>query len=392
MVGIEGEICIDVYPQTGTDTSPDIKISSSRPLHAANILLGKTPEQALDTIPLLFSVCGVAQSRAALSAIQQAQHIPLNKHLELARDIMVLSENAKEHLLRIFLDWPSLFEHPNNNNNLPYITKLTQNFKTSLFSKAQAFTLDSQLNSDILSTEKYIQSLEHYLEQHVFNVPIKEWLSIDNIEQLNHWAKQQNGTAAYSISKICEQGWAAQGNANCAPLPTLENNSLSERFLASNANAFIAQPTWQEQCYETTSLSRYQHHPLIKALNNKFHSGLITRWVARLIELASIPQQMRSHLELIQKTQPSTKKNSASQGLSQVEAARGRLVHHVAIKNNSIERYQILAPTEWNFHPNGLIQESLRHIKCQSASQWAHVAKLLINTIDPCVGYQLRIH
>ena len=40
-------------------------------------------------------------------------------------------------------------------------------------------------------------------------------------------------------------------------------------------------------------------------------------------------------------------------GLGQVQAARGLLVHRVAIRAGRVADYRILAPTEWNFHPQG---------------------------------------
>jgi len=80
-----------------------------------------------------------------------------------------------------------------------------------------------------------------------------------------------------------------------------------------------------------------------------------------------------------------------SDGVSQVEAARGRLIHRVEIEQDVISNYQILAPTEWNFHPQGLIKESLAHISAKNDKQWQHIAHLIINAIDPCVGYQLRM-
>jgi hypothetical protein len=56
-----------------------------------------------------------------------------------------------------------------------------------------------------------------------------------------------------------------------------------------------------------------------------------------------------------------------------------------------IGRYQILAPTEWNFHPEGVLAKGLNQLQADSVELLKQQASLLINAIDPCVGYALQI-
>ena len=73
-----------------------------------------------------------------------------------------------------------------------------------------------------------------------------------------------------------------------------------------------------------------------------------------------------------------------------MEAARGRLVHRVEMENGTIGSYRILAPTEWNFHPRGVVAESLATLR-GGRDKVEQQARLLINAIDPCVGYELSL-
>ena len=390
MSAIEGQISINLY--SGKVLPERVEITSSRPVHASKIFIGKTPEEALSLIPLLFNICGIAQSRASLAAIQQAQQLEQPDSLETARDLLVLSENAKEHLLRIFLDWPTLFELENKNHQLPYLSQLTATFKAALFEQSNAFSLDSKLNADLANTEQVINELEAYLQKHVFCMPTKQWLAIDSIDALQAWAATADSIAAGAVNNICEQGWTSQGLSSCKPLPALDDSSLLEHMNASDAAEFIAQPTWQGDCYETTALSRQMQEPIIHLLHQEFDSSLITRWTARLVEIALIPQQMLQLLRDIKNKKNSTNKSTQQLGLAQVEAARGRLIHRVNIKHGLISNYQILAPTEWNFHPQGLIAQSLLHIDAKDKQELDQLTRLMINAIDPCVGYQLSIH
>lgn len=395
MISVEGNICIKLYPDKGKNER--VEIESNRPVHAAKVLIGKTPEQVLSVVPLLFSVCGVAQSRASLSAIQQAMQRETDQSPERARDLLVLSESAREHLLRIIIDWPRLFGLQSNNQQLTYPGKLVAKFKRSLFQQADAFSLGSQLKVDFSIVNYLINEFETYLQDYVFCRPTEHWLGIDSIDQLREWSENADCSAAHSVHQICEHGWTSQGNSSCQPLPILDDSSLLRKMNSSVASAFIAQPTWQGNCHQTNSLSRQIKHPLIRLLHQEFDNCLITRWTARLVELALIPQQMRDLLQSIKQQTNGSVTNASVQGLAQVEAARGRLIHQVSIeqadsKSLKISNYQILAPTEWNFHPQGLITQSLKNIKANNKQEHDQLARIMINAIDPCVAYQLSIH
>ncbi len=392
---IEGQLLIQLHPhKTGGEC---VKISSTRPVHAAKILVGKTPEQALSIVPLLFSVCGVAQSRASLSALQQIMHVIPKKSDEHARDLLVLCETAKEHLLRILIDWPKLFTLESTPMQLSYLGSMLNNFKHALYKKGDAFSFNSQLDVDTTNLSQQIENLETYLNKTIFDTSPSSWLDIKNIDQLRQWAEStENSMAAYSLRQICEHSWTSQGYSTCTALPPLSNEQLIQQLDANNADHFIEQPTWQGCYHETNSLSRQAEHPLIKQLHLEFDNCLITRWTARLVELALIPQQMRE-LQLLIKQKNNVKNDSKQLGLAQVEAARGRLIHRAQLQKNknnevTISRYQIVAPTEWNFHPQGLIHQSLSHIKAQNVQEHEQLARLVINAIDPCVAYQLSVH
>ena len=389
---IEGQLSIDIFRQSSCRST--VSIRSSRPLQASKLLLGKTPHQALSIIPLLYSVCGIAQTRAAIACLEQSLDTTSTSAIDTARDMLVLVENAKEHLFRLFIDWPRLFDLRPDAATLPYISQMIGEFKAALFRDAQAFDLDSRLNSDIRYTDHLIDRLEHYLQTHVFHRRPNDWLNIADISELHRWAQQTDSIAARSIIAICEQGLASQGQVDCPHLPDIEDEELLTIFETADVQQFIEQPRWQGHSCETTVLSRQYKLPLIQSLQDEFQTTLITRSVARLVELASIPQQLRElHEQLLRDRRPDQPPQFlACRGIKQVEAARGRLIHHVKLDDGCISDYRILAPTEWNFHPDGPAAQSLQTLANSKQNDIEQVAHLLINSIDPCVGYQLRVH
>ncbi|MBI4725330.1 MAG: nickel-dependent hydrogenase large subunit, partial [Rhodomicrobium sp.] len=79
-------------------------------------------------------------------------------------------------------------------------------------------------------------------------------------------------------------------------------------------------------------------------------------------------------------------------GIAQVEAARGRLIHAVVLEDGRVEQYRILAPTEWNFHPDGAAARGLQRLASSQRKDLDAVARLFVTAVDPCVGYDVRIH
>jgi Ni,Fe-hydrogenase I large subunit len=122
----------------------------------------------------------------------------------------------------------------------------------------------------------------------------------------------------------------------------------------------------------------------------------LTRLTARLVELAAIPSNLRRLAPALAENRPASptvdRPTGNGVGLGQVEAARGRLVHRAVMANDRVDSYQILAPTEWNFHPHGVVAKGLVSLGSGSEEVLRRKAALWINAVDPCVGYELRVH
>ncbi len=382
----EGEISIDLYP----GSADPVRIASSRPLHVSRIFVGKTPPEVSAAIPLLFNVCATAQARASLLALQRAMLIQPDPQAECARDILVLMENAREHLFRIVVDWPPLFDAEIDTTLLPQISRLVADTSQALFTSGQAFNLDSRLDWNRTATAGLVKTLDQLLEEQVFSMSVTQWLNLDGLAALSDWAQQSPTLAATTVAQIQLQDWGHLGQSQVQPLPEMDEESLIAKLLGESVDGFIQAPTWDNMVCETTAYSRQLEHPLVDLVNQQYGNGLLTRWIARLVELALIPQQLGSLLQQLE--QESYRVTISEPGLAQVEAARGRLVHYAAVDNERVSEYRILAPTEWNFHPRGLIGQSLQHLIKQTPVNPDKAARCLINVIDPCVGYQLHSH
>lgn len=83
------------------------------------------------------------------------------------------------------------------------------------------------------------------------------------------------------------------------------------------------------------------------------------------------------------------------QGMAWVEMARGLLVHQVEIEGSGgdarMGACRVLAPTEWNFHPQGEVAQRVAAMDAERpAGDTERRVRLLMAAFDPCVPFELR--
>ena len=386
-MSVEGGLTVELV--RGGDTV----IRSTRPLGAARVLEGKPVAEALALVPLLFSVCGTAQAWAASRACVIAGGQRVSPAVEAARELLVWLETAREHGLRTLLDWAAFLGEAPVAGAPAALNRLLPRARQAAFGDGPAFMPDAELKADKLALEQVVAELETLLATQVFGAHPAQWLeAMDNNLALEEWAGAGQTVAARLVRQVMAAGWSGLGASKVGLLPPLDDGQLETRLTAVDADAFIAAPTLDGECCETGPLARQQHQPLVAALSAEFGNGLLPRLAARLVELAAIPQRLREILPRLGHGDSGARQAQWSGvGLAQVEASRGRLVHRVEVADGVVRRYQIVAPTEWNFHPRGAVARGLATLDSGDEQQRRRQAQLLINAVDPCVGYELKV-
>lgn len=323
------------------DLSSPVRIHSNRTLSVASLLVGRKVEEALGLLPVVFSLCAHAHVAAANAAIGL-------KTTDKSK-MLILAENAREHLLRILLGW--------------------QVDGADIIPAAPVMSL---VNDTLNASEKSAQiqianQLEIFLKTHIFGCSLEHFLQ----ENFLKWLKITNTLPASYLRKIVANDWQGDG---CVIPDFLPELSASELALDMQKDSFCLQPVWEGNPKETGSLARQYKHNIVVDIVKEHGAGLMARMVARLVELAQIPQQMRQRQASIK----------IHKNIGIVETARGRLIHFAQVKKNIITNYKILAPTEWNFHPEGVVAQSLVGLAPARA-------KHIVEAIDPCVEFELRV-
>lgn len=356
-----------------------VQINSSRPPHLAQAFAGKRVEEALRLLPVLFHVCGVAQQWAGVRACEAALGIEPAAATEAVRQRLVAMETLREHLWRILLDWPAFTGDRADPIAMKQVIDFQRSYQHTLCVQHNPFLPGIEIPPVEAPPDAQQQ---RQLEEIVFAMPAAQWLSIETESALVSWAETAPTPAARMVQQIMHIGWSSSGRCRVPPLPQLDAVMLKAKMEDPD---FISKPVW-EGVRETSPLNRTQT-PLVEALRRHHGNGLLVRIVARLAELAQLFVTLR--LDTVAAPAPAGQ-TADGWGCAQVEAARGRLVHGVETEAGYISSYRILAPTEWNFHPQGVVTQALGSLQ-GSDDNLERQARLLINAIDPCVGYELRL-
>lgn len=386
-----GAIHIDLHHQAGKACA--VRISSSRPQALSRALLGKTPKQLLDIIPLLFTLCCNAQAYTALLACRSALGLKAEPIADHARYGLVQLETLREQAWRILLDWPGFIGLMPDKKALAALLKFDALFKRRLFRHGEAFKLDSHLDADRGQLRGLIDELETLIDISIFNGRLADFRQLTTEAQLHGWLAQNHGLPAKLLGHIHGNGWGAVGQNPIACLPDRDAEIWLQHIRQYDWAAFSRFPHWQGHCLEATLLNRQRSHPLMAELQGRYGNGLMVRLVGRLLEVAGLLSSLRRLLLTTGGEEPWPAQSAACDGmaLSQIQAARGLLIHCLVLRQERVYDYGIIAPTEWNFHPEGTVAQGLRQLDADNGDTLRLQAELLINAVDPCVRYTLNL-
>ncbi|KAA5606274.1 hypothetical protein F1188_07605 [Roseospira marina] len=172
---------------------------------------------------------------------------------------------------------------------------------------------------------------------------------------------------------------------------------------AADADAFATRPSWHGAPAVTGALARFAGHPLVSDL---WRRGLVAAagFVARTLDLAQALDQVTESVRGgAQGTAPDRGAapgalgtghglaDGPGIGLGAVETARGLLLHRVVLAGGRVAAWRLVAPTEWTFHPDGVVPRAILGAAAPNRDTLARRVRLLLAALDPCVACDLRI-
>jgi Ni,Fe-hydrogenase I large subunit len=344
-----------------------IEVKSTRP-GAYRILKGRLPDNAVQLVPVLFSVCGKAQQAAAIAAVSAARGSELPQNIILERS--VACEAMQEHLWRLLLDWPNLL---------------------GLQQERQQFVRWHGALNKIAAGQGDAKSLLSDLRQVLLGEADAGWKHIDSCAKLSEWQNAGQGLLApvFAAIDLTESKLDFLGEqAACGLMQTWSATDVLQIFGSHFDHEFANMPQQEGKSMETGELAHNQHTPLLQDILHKRPTRLLARVIARLVDLLDSAEALANE-SMTGRVQSIPVSDAA--GLSVVRTARGMLLHYVSIKSERVENYLTVAPTEWNFHPQGALARGLTGLKENDAERLMETIKHCVLSLDPCVEYEIEL-
>lgn len=362
-------------------------LSSTRPTTVSRVLEGRPVDEALGMVPLLFSLCGRAQSIAGVTAAEQASGLAADPAARGLRGWLVIAEQVQESLWRLLVDLPTVVDEAARVQRLVVLRQRFTTLAKGIRGDGWQGTMPVAPDADGLDGLR--EALTACLETDVFGSGGGGWQTPAAFEQ---WLERGETVVARALRcfNSMDRSAAASHPRLSAAVVGDGLRDLAQRLLAEPE--FAAAPQWREGHPETGALARRWDSPLIAALRATGRDPRLLRQAARLEELAAAatllgsvpaPEQVNAWL--------GGGPLESGTGYAWVETARGLLLHAVSIADGRIAAYRILAPTEWNFHPHGPLIRELTGWPATDAGELERQVRLAVLALDPCVGFKVSI-
>lgn len=347
-----------------------VALTNTRP-QAAQVLVGRGVAEALKLVPALFSVCGRAQSTAAIAACAAAGADDVTRAEGWMEERAVAAETAQEHLWRLMLDWPTLFGHGIRRERFSNLYRRLAQI-TDRDARA-AFDLGGEL-LDLVAVELlggFFQS-------------IREPQGLGEFVERS----RRGGSIGAALGDLIEMGSSTPEVEAVALLPALPAATWVQSLVAVPDASYCAAPTLDGAAHETGVLARHAKSLLVRMLIQRGHR-IAARLFARVVDLADCGSRMRHPLAPDMPVLVDAAPLGDGGGLACVETARGLLMHAVRLEDGKIADYAIVAPTEWNFHPDGPFVREAGGWTAATREAAELRLKALVLALDPCVEYQI---
>ena len=352
---------VALHPSLRLAPGAAVPVSGVRAPLAQRLLQGRPGPQAPLLLGSLYALCGQAHRVCAQLALD-ALAIPAGAQVRPRPEqrLALWREAVREHARRLLLDWPRL---------------LGQGGEPDVLALATCPAQWPALRPGDLA-------LDAWLEQQVLGMTVARWQQGCQ-QNPGKWLLQWAHDTPTATAQLLLGAWPWAG---AWPLPpqALELDAGGDvlRQLARGMRAdpgFSSLPRLGGCCLETGCWSRAGAPALLV-------TDVWTRLAARVQDLARLAQDagcgwLRAGALAL----------GAGEALAWCEMSRGLLVHWLQVDGEGrIVRYSVLAPTEWNFHPQGVAAQVLRQLPGRVAPQDMRPAvDLVVAAFDPCVDHEL---
>jgi hypothetical protein len=366
----EGEITVRLACAGGKVRG--VAVASSRRALPARLVRGRAAADVQRLVPLLYSVCRRAQGAAAAAALAAASgvHVAAADAAQQAREVTL--ETLQETIWRLLIDWPrAMGEAP----LVPPVALVRQSIDGTI--------------GDGVALDALLAVVDAVLQEHVFGGPADAWPG-GGLSALDAWIEAEATLPARLLRRLRDES-PGLGRSRTPLMPTTSFDSLAAVADAlARDPGFARLPCWGGQPAETGALARQAGSALVAAWVARDGQTAAARFVARLVELPQLVDRLRARSDGPQAPVCGHALADGA-GLGVAETARGVLLHRAQLEHGAVTDYRIVAPTEWNFHPDGPLAQGLAGRSAADPARLEREARTVVQSLDPCVACRVEI-
>jgi coenzyme F420-reducing hydrogenase alpha subunit len=349
----------------------------------ARALAAQPVEQVPQVLSQLFPLCGTAHAIAGLTAIEAALGIEVSPAQLAFRELMLLAEHGAALGWRILMDWPSLLGEPPEVRACADIRRAAA--AVSIVAERGRWTRIGgvRLRPDRDDLGRTVSELARMLVA-LFPEAADPTLSWNELEP----AMQGGASTPARLINIARAGVMADYGRHDRPLlPSIDADWFAAR-LATEPH-FSDAPTLDGTAAEVGPLAA-QRHPLVADAIAHWGATLATRLLAAALDAPVVAGRLCRALDTLADDDPvEVDLTRTGRGAGVVETARGPLSYFVDVALGRVRMLRSVAPTEWNFHPDGPFMAALD--AAPRVSDPLLAARLLAASFDPCVPFSIEL-
>ena len=349
-----------------------LALDNTRQPLAGPLMRGQPAQSAPRMLSNLFTVCGHAHALCATLALHAAQGhaIALDEHSQRLHAM----NTARDHAVRLCLDWPLLLSA---DDTLQATASQAGAAALQRFPWRPGAQRPAPVDAGDAS-----DAMAGWLAQLLGLAPA-DWLSRwsrDGAGWLSEWSDVGTSLWLRDLLRSCEA--AARRPIHASPPLLVHADPDALRQLASALQ--LKQPA--TACAETGTWTRLHARAQAQPVNAWERLG------SRIAELARLGLPQPASADGEAGLSSGALALGPNEGLAWIEMARGLLIHRVALEGSAAQArvadYDVLAPTDWNFHPQGAVAQALESMPA-AGHELRHRVNVLMAAYDPCVAFEI---
>ncbi len=415
---IEGEAELNFSMHKGS--VEDVRISFGFYRGIEEILVNKSPRDALVITPRVCGICNHAHLLAAVGALENGYEnagiaVILSNKARYIREFTLACELIQNHIKWFYMTiLPQLERLTGEEGGENHALKAS--YLSTTITKALAIFAGQWPHSsyavpggvtcdptyvDVMQATALIDETIRFFEQVIIGMEFERYLQIDSVTQL-HEVQGDFGNTLHLLGThgmahtgqshdrfiVFGEGLGMQsGKSIATTVSRVEVRYVKEWPQKGSTAKAVA---YKDRIYETGPLARAMVNkaPIVKSLHKRYKDGLLTRIFARVHESTALLSHAKHLLQKLDLNEPSCTLESrlladTFEGVGVVEAARGSLIHKTRVEAKKITNYEIIVPTQWNLS-DGTEQDRGVAVEAMCGTRSIEEASFVFRSFDVC--------